>query len=235
MPPPQFETTRWSVVLDAGGHQTTAARKALTTLCETYWPPLYAFLRRRGHSPEDAQDLVQGFFLRFLEKNYLSAVDPERGKFRSFLLASLKHFLADEWDKAQAQKRGGGALHLSIDFATASALSLAGGPTPEKAYERQWALTVLDQALTRLQDQYTQTGKEHLFTALKNLLTAQKEDISYRQLAETLGLTEGAVKTAVHRLRRRYRKLLRAIIAETVATKGDVDEEMQALMAALGP
>lgn len=231
-----FAHTNWSVVVAATGNDTTHARSALEKLCQAYWPPIYAFVRRQGHSPHDAQDLTQEFFARLLEKNYLAAVDRSKGRFRSFLLAALKHFLANEWDKARAQKRGGGKIPIPIEVATAESscgFEPADNLTAEKIFDRRWALTLLEQVLKRLRQEYTRDGKEKLFNQLKPTLTENSRTVGYAQIAERLGSTEGAIKVAVHRLRQRYRELLRAAIAETVATDAEVEDELRNLFAAL--
>jgi len=230
-----FVTTHWSVVLTAGRSDSTDARAALEKLCRTYWHPIYAFVRRRGYSAEDAQDLTQEFFARLLEKNWLGDVDPVKGRFRSFLLASLKHFLANEWDKARAQKRGGGQVLIPIDVKTAETscgFEPADNVTAEKIFERRWALTLLEQVLQRLRDEYVQSGKWRLFEQLKPTLTEESRSVAYAEIATRLDMTEGAVKVAVHRLRQRYRELLRAEIADTVSSPEEVDEEIRALFAA---
>jgi RNA polymerase sigma-70 factor (ECF subfamily) len=234
--PPAFVTTHWSVVLTAGRSDTTLARDALARLCQTYWHPLYAYVRRLGHSPPDAQDLTQEFFARLLAKNYLAAADESRGRFRSFLLAALKHFLANEWDKASAQKRGGGQIPISIDpgsAETACSFEPADTTTPEKIYERRWALTLLDQVLRRLREEYVRAGREKLFEQLKPTLTEASRTVRYAEIAARLGMSEGAVKVAVHRLRLRYREVLRAEIADTVASPAEVEDELRNLFAAL--
>ena len=237
--PPQravFVTTHWSVVVRAGRSDTTRARDALGKLCQTYWPPLYAYVRRVGHSPEDAQDLTQEFFARLLERNTFAQADPERGRFRSFLLGSLKNFLASEWDKARAQKRGGGAqiISLQLDAAETRCSRLAApGDTPDRAFDRQWALALLDAVLNRLRQEYTDAGREDLFLGLKDTLGGGRSEIPYRDLGAQLGMSEGAVKVAAHRLRQRYRELLRAEIANTVSGPEQVEEELRQLFAAL--
>lgn len=233
---PIFVTTHWSVVLAAGRNDTTRARDALARLCQTYWHPLYAYVRRLGNSPPDAQDLTQEFFARLLAKNYLAEADESRGRFRSFLLAALKHFLANEWHKARAQKRGGGQIPISIDFGTAETSfhhEPADTLTPEKIYERRWALTLLEQVLQRLRQEYARTGREQLFEQLKPTLTEASRAVRYAEIAVRLNLSEGAVKVAVHRLRLRYREVLRAEIADTVASPGEVEDELRNLFAAL--
>jgi len=234
--PQAFVTTHWSVVLTAGRRDTARARDALARLCQTYWHPLYAYVRRVGHSPHDAQDLTQEFFARLLEKNFLAGADESRGRFRSFLLASLKHFLANEWHKAQAQKRGGGQIPLSIDFdaaETAVHFEPADTTTADKIYERRWALTLLDCVLRRLREEFVRDGKEKLFEQLKPTLTEASRSVPYAEIARRLDTTEGAVKVAVHRLRQRYREVLRAEIADTVASPGEVEDELRNLFAAL--
>lgn len=233
---PLFDTTHWSVVLTAGQADTARARDALARLCQTYWHPLYAYVRRIGHSPHDAQDLTQEFFARLLAKNFLAGADESRGRFRSFLLASLKHFLANEWHKARAQKRGGGRAPISIDAATAET-SIGFEPaditTAEKIFERRWALTLLEQVLRRLREEYVRDGKQKLFEQLKPTLTEASRAVAYAEIARRLDTTEGAVKVAVHRLRQRYREILRAEIAETVASPEAVEDELRNLFAAL--
>lgn len=235
-PEARFAETRWSVVLAAGGASSPQADDALAKLCRTYWYPLYAFVRRQGHSAPDAQDLTQGFFARLLEKRAIGAVERERGKFRSFLLASLKHFLANEWDKARAQKRGGGDAHIPLDTFSAETrygLEPAHDLTAEKIFERRWALTLLDQTLARLRDEYVASGKERLFEQLKTTLTGESASLPYTELGTRLAMSEGAVKVAVHRLRQRYREVLRAEIIETVASPAEVDGELRHLFATL--
>jgi RNA polymerase sigma factor (sigma-70 family) len=230
-----FAATRWTVVLTAGHGSSPQAGRALEELCRTYWYPLYAYVRRRGHNPQEAEDLTQEFFARLLARNYLADVDREKGKFRSFLLASLKHFLANEWDRAQAQKRGGGQPHLSLDIQSAETRyrsEPADELTPEKLLERQWALALLDQVLARLQAEFVADGKEKQFDELKVWLTEGTGATSYAAVAARLGTTEGAAKAAVHRLRRRYRELLREEISHTVATPAEIEEEIRHLFAA---
>jgi len=237
--PPQpsvFVTTHWSVVVCAGRSDTTRARDALGKLCQTYWPPLYAYVRRVGQSPEDAQDLTQEFFARLLERNTFAQADPERGRFRSFLLASLKNFLVSEWEKARAQKRGGRAqiIPLQLDTAeTRCARLVAPGDTPDRAFDRQWALALLDAVLGRLRREYTDAGREDLFLGLKDTLSGGRSEIPYRDLGAQLGMSEGAVKVAAHRLRHRYRELLREEIANTVSGPEQVEGELRQLFAAL--
>lgn len=234
-PRPAFVTTHWSVVLAAGHSDTPRARDALASLCRSYWHPLYAYIRRRGHSPEDAEDLTQGFFAHLLEHNAVGKVNPEKGRFRSFLLASLNHFLADEWDKAQAQKRGAGKV-LSLDTQGAEAWlrqPASGTITPERAFELRWAITLLEQVYGRLEAEHREQGKAEWFDTLRSTLAGPGNAAPYAHLAGRLGVSEGAVKVAVHRLRQRYRTLLRETIAETVSDPGEVEEELRYLMRVL--
>jgi RNA polymerase sigma factor (sigma-70 family) len=223
------------VVLTAGHGSSPQAGRALEELCRTYWYPLYAYVRRRGHSPHEAEDLTQEFFARLLARNYLADVHREKGRFRSFLLASLKHFLANEWDRARAAKRGGGQPHLSLYVQTAETRyrsEPAYDLTAEKLLDRQWALALLDLVLSRLEAELVADGKEKQFAELKVWLTEGKGATSYAAVAARLGTTEGAAKVAVHRLRRRYRELLREEISHTVATPAEIEEEIHHLFAA---
>lgn len=233
----RFAPTRWSVVLAAGGREGgSRARQALEELARSYWFPLYAYLRRRGHGPQAAEDLVQGFFARLLEHEGLAAVDQGKGRFRSFLLASLKHFAADEWDKGQAQKRGAGARMIALDGLEAEAryaIEPADEMTPERVFERRWAWAVLDQVVCHLREQYERRGQGKLFEALKGTLTATDLDTRQKDLARQLGMSEGALAVAGHRLRRRYRELLREEIAQTVASPELIDEEIGYLLGCL--
>jgi RNA polymerase sigma-70 factor (ECF subfamily) len=233
---PVFATTHWSLVLSASDQPSPQAADALEKLCRAYWLPIYAFVRRQGYGPHDAQDLTQEFFARLLGKKQLAIVDPAKGRFRSFLLASLKHFLANEWDKTRAQKRGGGQILIPIDVATAETscgIEPADDLTAEKIFERRWALTLLEQVLCRLRAEYIRDGKENLFEQLKPTLTEVSRSVRYVEIAARLGTNEGAVKVAVHRLRQRYREVLRAEIADTVASPGEVEDEIRNLFAAL--
>ncbi|MCX6924671.1 MAG: sigma-70 family RNA polymerase sigma factor, partial [Verrucomicrobia bacterium] len=203
-----FATTHWTVVLSAGHRSTPQSDRALEQLCRTYWYPLYAYVRRQGHSKEDAEDLTQGFFARFLERNYLEGLNSERGRFRAFLLAALKHFLANEWDKSQRQKRGGGMAPLSLDWQNADTryqIDPADQLSPDKLYDRAWATTLLEHVIARLREECAAEGKGMIFERLKPFLMMGKSDIPYAQAAATLGLNEGAARVAVHRLRKRYR------------------------------
>ncbi len=231
-----FVTTHWSVVLAARRSDTTRAQAALARLCQAYWYPLYAYVRRRGHSPPDAQDLTQEFFARLLEQNWLAQADRERGRFRSFLLAAMSHFLANEWDKARAQKRGGAAQFVPLQLGTAETRygqEPADPLTPEQLYERRWALALLDEVLNALRKEYAAAGTAELFDALKPCLVGDRQAQPYAALAAQLSMTEGAVKVAVHRLRQRYRQLLREEITNTVASPEEASEEMHHLFTVL--
>jgi len=231
-----FATTHWSVVQAAGrGADTSRARDALARLCQAYWHPLYAYVRRVGYSPHDAQDLTQEFFARLLAKNFLASADESRGRFRSFLLASLKHFLANEWDKARAQKRGGGEVPLSLDWQTADTkfqVAATNEPSPDRTFDREWALALLSRVIERLQAEAEAEGKGKVFAQLKSFLMAGQGDSAQAEVAKALGMEEGAVRVAIHRLRKRYRQLLRDEIANTLSDPGMVDEEMRALFGA---
>jgi RNA polymerase sigma-70 factor (ECF subfamily) len=231
-----FLTTRWSLVLAAGQGGEPRARAALGELCQTYWYPLYAYVRRRGFSTEDAQDLTQSFFARLLERNTVGSADPQRGRFRAFLLSALKNFLANEWDKVSAQKRGGGAVPLSLDFRLADqrfAREPEDPRTPERAYERSWALSVLERVLDRIGEGYRARGRGALFDALRPALVGGEASEPYAEIARRLGTSEGAVKVAAHRLRGTFREELRAEIAQTVERPEDLEEELEYLIAAL--
>jgi RNA polymerase sigma factor (sigma-70 family) len=232
----QFATTRWSQVIAAGAEQTRDSRDALARLCELYWYPLYAYVRRWGYDADQAQDLTQEFFSRLLEKHYLKAADPARGRFRSFLLASLKHFLSNERDRANAVKRGGRATVIPLEFENAEGRYSREPPdheTPETVYERRWALTLLERTVARLRSEFEAAGKEAVFTRLEGHLTGEQETLPYADLGAALGMSEGAVKVAVHRLRRRFGALLREEIAETVGDPAQVDDEIRDLFRAL--
>ncbi|NLY00922.1 MAG: sigma-70 family RNA polymerase sigma factor [Rhodopirellula sp.] len=223
----RFATTHWSMVISAGGPRAAEAGRALAVLCENYWFPVYAFVRRAGHSAEDAQDLTQEFFVRLLDKHFLAVADRNKGRFRTFLLTAVKRFLANEYDRLQAKKRGGGQTIVSLDGLEARyCQEPADTLTPERIFERQWALTLLDQVLARLQAEMAADGKAALFDALKGHLTGSQA-VSYATTAAGLRMTEGAVKVAAHRLRRRYRELLREEIAQTVASPDEIEEEVR--------
>jgi len=230
-----FATTHWTVVLAAGRRSTPQADVALEALCRTYWYPLYVYVRRHTATREDAEDLTQSFFARFLEKNYLEGLSSDKGKFRAFLLAALKHFLANEWDRANRQKRGSGVALFSLDWQSADTryqIDPADNLSPDKLYDRAWAVTLLERVITRLRQERDAGGKGRLFEQLKPFLMIGKNAMPYAQAAATLGLTEGAVRVGVHRLRRRYRELLREEIAQTLADPAQAGEEMQALFSA---
>jgi RNA polymerase sigma factor (sigma-70 family) len=233
---PVFVTTRWSVVISAQGRNSPAAEEALEQLCRAYWYPLYAYVRRAGHPAADAEDLTQAFFALLLEKEWLGVAARERGRFRSFLLGALKHFLANEWDKARAWKRGGQVRWVSLD-APVGEDRLQHEPvaqgSPDLEFDRRWALTLLGEVLTRLEQEYARAGKGKLFGQLKSSLGGDREEVNYAQLAGELKMSEGAVRVAVHRLRQRYRELLREEIAQTVATTSEVEDELRQLFQAL--
>jgi len=234
--PPLFVTTRWSVVLAARDPAAPGSREALETLCQTYWYPLYAFVRSSGHTPEDAQDLTQEFFARLLAKDYLRVVTPEKGRFRTFLRMALKRFLANEWDRWRAQKRGGGRTPLAFDTNLAETRfqqERADTLPPDHLYERRWALTLLDQAMVRLEREYATRGRGAEFLALKPHLTASHGEIPYAEIATALAATEGAARVAVHRLRKRFRELFRQTIADTVATPEEADAELRCVLEVL--
>lgn len=231
-----FATTHWSVVQLAARNDTTRAQRALSDLCGGYWYPLYAYVRRQGFSPEDAQDLTQEFFAKFLSKNNLAELSPDQGKFRSFLIACLKNFLANEWDKARAAKRGSGQRVISFDESEAEQrykLEPAHELSADKLFERRWALTLLDTVLAKLRAEFQGEGKESVFEKLKPCLAGSRESQPYSELANELNMTVGAVKVAVHRFRQRYRELLRREIASTVSNAAEVDEEIRYLFSVL--
>ena len=234
--PRQFNTTHWSVVLLAGQEQSPQSAEALEKLCRTYWPPLYSFIRRQGQSPEDAQDLTQKFFARLLDKNDFGRVDPRKGKFRTFLLTALTHFLANERDYANAAKRGGGRKLISLDetqveqsYRAAPASELS----PDKLYDQRWAMTVLELALAALEQEMGTAGKGPQFERLKRFLTEEPGEGEYASSGSGIGLSREAVAVAVHRLRHRYHELVRAEVAQTVTGPLELDEEMRHLFQAL--
>lgn len=232
-----FDTTHWSVVRAAGSDSTGRARDALAELCGTYWEPLYAYLRRQGHSTEDAEDLTQGFFARVLEKGVFDAADPDRGRFRSFLLASLRHYAANELVHAQAAKRGGVEPPLPLEFDRAEQRFLAepeDTATPERVFDRRWAFTILDRTMVTLGVEYRRRGRHDVFQGLKSHLIAPDDGVSYLNVGKDLGLSEGATRVAALRLRRRFGELLRREIATTVETPEDVEDELQHLIQAVG-
>ncbi len=230
-----FVTTRWTVIVAAGGKASLEAEAALQELCRTYWYPLYAYVRRQGWSREDSEDLTQAFFSKILGNTNLSVLDSEKGRFRRFLLASLKHFLANEWDKLRAQKRGGGQVPLSLDWQSADTLyssTSADNLSPDKLYDRAWAVTLLERVIGLLHLECVAEGKGEMFERLKDFLTLEKSAISYEQAATTLNISEGAARVTVHRLRKRYRELLRDEIAQTLLHGAQVEDEMRALFLA---
>ena len=236
-PPRWFLTTHWSVVLAAKQGNSSEATAALEKLCRAYWYPLYAFLRREGRNPHDAQDLVQEFFARLLHGNFLKNVGQQKGKFRSFLLASLRHFLFDEWDKAKAEKRGGGQILFSLDDEDAEQrfrLEPNEGGSAEQIFEQRWALALLSQALSRLREEFVAAKKTGEFDELKTFLSNPTTAGAYDASAVKLGVPADAIAVKVHRLRHRYGELIRAEIAQTVATPAEIDEELQHLFNAIG-
>jgi RNA polymerase sigma-70 factor (ECF subfamily) len=232
----RFASTRWSLVAAAGTGDSPEAREALAALCQMYWYPIYAYARRRLPRANDAQDMTQAFFARLLEKDYLQAADRTRGKFRAFLRTAFDHFLANEQERTNAQKRGGGRSMLPLDFQSGE-LRYSREPedhaTPEAIYERRWAMTLLEQSLARLRQEFTDAGKQDLFESLKDTLTGEGTAEPYGRIAQKLGLSEPAVKVAVHRLRRRYGELLREEIAHTVDTAEEIEDELRDLFQAV--
>jgi RNA polymerase sigma factor (sigma-70 family) len=225
---PRFATTRWSIIVAACEGPATEADAALEAFCRAYWYPLYAYIRRSGHPPADAQDLTQAFFARLLEKDWLRAALPERGRFRSFLLMALKRFLAKEWRRDVARKRGGGHSFVALDAGEAEArYAVEPALGPDEMFERRWALTVLERALAALAADYTAAERTAEFAALKAHLVSARGDIDYAATAAALGLGPGAARVAVHRLRKRFRDTLRAELAETVAANADLEDELR--------
>jgi RNA polymerase sigma factor (sigma-70 family) len=232
--PSQFPTTRWTLVVAAGDPHRKEARSALVSLCENYWYPLYAYLRRRGYPTDRAQDLTQEFFMRVLEGRYLDRADPEKGRFRSFILTSLKFFVADEEDRQRAQKRGGGVV-VPLELSSGEERyqrEPAHDETPERIFERRWALSVLDRVVETLRNEFVQHGRPEHFDRLKMFLLGQS-DAPYAVLAREMTTSEGALKVAIHRLRKRYRELFRQEIADTVADPAEVEPELRFLAAVL--
>ena len=232
----QFATTCWSNVAQAGQRDSPAAMRALAELCQAYWYPLYAYLRRRGHSPHESEDLTQGFFADLLSRDSLKDVLPEKGKFRSFLIVSLKHFLSNRRDRENCLKRGGAIPHLSLDFQYAERSYVhesSYGESPHRLFERRWVLTLLDRVLDRLEGEVNHNKKKPLFERLKPILMGESDASSYAQVGAELGMTEGAVKAAAHRLRKRYRALLHEEIARTLTDHDDLEQEISELFLAL--
>ncbi len=237
MPSEHFATTQWSLVRAAGTSASPEAKQALEKLCATYWYPLYAFARRRTGDADQSQDLTQAFLVQLLEKNTWAVAAPARGRFRSFLLSAFRNFLSHEAERARAQKRGGGQRILSIDFDDGESryrLEPAERTTPEQLFDRQWAIALLDNVLAVLRLEQEAAGKVRQFEVLKRYLTPSDEETAYAESAMQLGMNEGAVKTAVHRLRKRYRELLKATISETLSDPAELDEELRALFRSLG-
>jgi RNA polymerase sigma factor (sigma-70 family) len=232
-----FETTHWSVVLAAHAEDPARAREALEKLCTVYWYPLYAFLRRRGCQPADAEDLVQGFIEHLLERQFFQDANPNKGRFRSYLLASLNHYQSDATERAARLKRRAGQPLISLDAMAAEgryALEPADPSTPEQLFDRRWALTLLDTVLQHLEAEAVESGRETLFRQIKGLLLGDRGGMPYAELAPKLGMSEGALTVSIHRLRRRYRELVREEIAHTVSSPVEVDEEMRHLFQVLG-
>jgi RNA polymerase sigma-70 factor (ECF subfamily) len=232
--PARFHTTRWSLVLAARGKSSAAAEQPLETLCRQYWRPLFAYVRHRGYAEHDAQDLTQAFFAKLLEKDWLAAVDRERGRFRTFLLTALQRFLANEWEYSRAAKRGGGKPSFSLDSTVVVSLADLKAPTAEMLFERRWALAVFESALHRLRAEYEAAGRLAHYEQLKPQLTADRGSIDYDALAAALDMEPASARSAVHRLRKRFREVFREETAETVADPAEIDDEMRSLIAALG-
>ncbi|OAI57223.1 RNA polymerase subunit sigma-24 [Verrucomicrobiaceae bacterium SCGC AG-212-N21] len=231
-----FLTTHWSVVLAARSERTTEASRALESLCRAYWQPLYVYARRRGHAPQDAEDLTQGFFAKLLEKDWLAAVEQERGRFRQFLLMAFKRFLANEHDHAQRLKRGGGAHAVPLDTVLGEKLyreETSPAASADAVYDKHWALSLLDATLSRLRSEFEASGRAREFEILKPQLTAPRGDTAYADLARELQTTEGAARVAVHRLRKRFREVFREQIAHTVGSADELDSEVRHLISAL--
>jgi RNA polymerase sigma-70 factor (ECF subfamily) len=234
--PRVFATTHWSVVLAAGQADSPPQRRALETLCGAYWYPIYVYVRRKGYGPDDAQDLTQEFFAQLIRKEHLRLADREKGKFRTFLLAMLDYFLLREWSRAHRQKRGGQFSFISLDQQTSEEryrLEPADNDSPEKKFLRQWAMTVLKQAMDALQSECEASDKGALFREVRRLLSGEREGAAYAEISRRLGITEGAARVGVHRLRQRYGELLRNEIAQTVSVPEEVDEEMRYLLSVL--
>ena len=232
----RFHTTHWSVVVAAGQAGTVQSARALEALCKAYWYPLYAYVRRRVTDIDQAQDLTQSFFAECLEKNSVGVADPRRGKFRAFLLTSLKHFLSKEWEKSRTLKRGGGRAALSLDFDRADArygMEPCSGLTAEQLFDRQWAVTLLELIFERMESEFARSGKAAQFQQLKGFVVGDHAGATYAAAAAGLGISEAAAKMAAHRLRQRYRQLLREEIAHTVSSPEEVDDEIRNLFAVL--
>lgn len=228
----QFATTHWSLVLAAGQRGTVESHSALERLCKSYWPPLYAYVRRRVPDLHEAQDLTQAFFERLLDREYLADADPQRGRFRAFLLTAFKHFLSKEWEKAKAQKRGGGRHQISFDFASHVGTEPADQLTPDKIFEREWAITLLERVMQRLQRDMERNGKGRQFELLKHVLTGGDSKLTLADVAAELGQAETATRMAASRMRIRYRELLRNEISQTLSSQEDIEDEIRCLFTA---
>jgi RNA polymerase sigma-70 factor (ECF subfamily) len=231
-----FQTTRWTLVQAAAINPTGDSRRALSTLCQTYWQPVYAFIRRNGYDPDPSQDLTQGFFAMMLEKDFLIQADQKRGRFRSFLLTAVKHFLSNEWDRSHALKRGGVQVAVSFDLVEAEMWylpSVVDNETPEKAFERQWAHSILEKVMASLRADYVRAGKGEHFDFLSEFLNQDSDNVSYEELAGKMAMSAGALRMAVYRMRGRYRRLLREEITETVSAADEIDAEIRFLIAIL--
>jgi RNA polymerase sigma-70 factor (ECF subfamily) len=234
--PSHFPKTSWTIVLAAAHKPTEDSRTALARLCEAYWKPVYAFVRRSGHDREQAQDLTQAFFALLIEKDFVKVADPLRGRFRSFLLTAVKRFLANEYDRTQRLKRGGGQVALSIDLIEAEnwyAPATTDSATPESLFERRWALSLLERAMANLRTEFVDAGKARHFERLTPFLNREADGARYAELAEQMGVSPGSLRTLVHRMRGRYRELVRTEIAQTVAAPEDIDEEVRFLLSVM--
>jgi RNA polymerase sigma factor (sigma-70 family) len=237
LPRAAFRTTEWTMVLAAGRRGSAEGEAALERLCQQYWFPVYAFARRSGYSHADGADLAQGFFARLIERNFLAGIEREKGRFRSFLLTSLKNFMINEWVTANRQKRGGGRIIVSLDDSTADELyrsEPAASASPDKLYEKRWALSVIERALARLRSEFLASERADLFDVLKPALTEDKLEKSYAEIAAEFGLSEGALKMAIHRMRKRFGRLMREEIAGTVENPAEIEDEMRHLIRVLG-
>jgi RNA polymerase sigma-70 factor (ECF subfamily) len=232
---PGLHTTSWTLVRAAADSRTADSREALAKLCQRYWAPVYTFIRRHGYDREQSQDLTQGFFALLIEKNYLMNTDRERGKFRSFLLTAVKHFLANEWDRTNAQKRGGGQVAVSIDLVEAEGWhsGVVEQTTPESVFLRRWALSLLENVMAKLRSEFAEAGRADEFDRLSVFLNRNSESARYKAVAAEMGISAGALRMTVHRIRKRYRHVLRAEIAETVSGPQEIDEELRFLLSVL--
>jgi RNA polymerase sigma factor (sigma-70 family) len=233
-----FPTTRWSLIVNSTAEDVNQVHKALGELCRAYWYPVYSFIRARGAAADEAQDLTQEFFLHLINKGIIASANPNLGRFRSYLAGCLKHFIADQADRSRARKRGGGTIVLDLDLATAEhrySQDLEYRETPERIFERHWATAVVTQTCDQLRDSLAREGREPLFTCLERFLPGNPEPSSYATAASELGMSEGAIKVAIHRLRRRFKDLLRANVTHTLADPRDVDDEIRFLLTSLSP